>query len=236
MIIVWFCWRKFKMSTKFLFCLLLIVVPNWFFTQDILEKNKNWIKYSKVTIHNNDKKKSKVYYLEKGKPVLIQFFENDSIVSTAEIKNAPVIKEKDTINNTYSSDGLLLRDKDITYFYNDKKQLSAKLAFLSTFKITYQYNKKGLISKQFEKNFNGSLGYLTGSMNSFKYDKCNNIIEEKKKSIRLKNKETTLENYDFKDAVVLNYQYVYNKDCLWTRKYFVDKEGKKTLMSKRLIE
>lgn len=218
------------------FYLLVILAPNLFYTQDILEKNKNWIKYSKVTIYNNDRKKSKVYYLKKGKPALIQFLENDSVISTSEIQNAPIIKERDTINSTYSPDGLLLRDEDLNYVYNDKKQLSAKFALLSTFIITYQYNKKGLISKQFEKNFNGSLGYLVGRMDSFKYDKCNNVTIHKKKVIKLESKDTKFEDYDFKDAIVLKYKYVYNKDCLWIRKYFIDKNGKKTLMSKRLIE
>lgn len=206
-----------------------------FYTQDILEKNKNWIKYSKVTIYNNDRKKSKVYYLKKGKLALIQFLENDSVISTSEIQNAPIIKERDTINSIYSSDGLLLRDEDLNYVYNDKKQLSAKFALLSTFIITYQYNKKGLISKQFEKKFNGSF-YLVGHMNSFKYDKCNNVTIHKTKVIKLESKDTKFEDYDFKDAIVLKYKYVYNKDCLWIRKYFIDKNGKKTLMSKRLIE
>lgn len=215
---------------------LFILTPHLFYSQKVLEENPNWIKYSKVAIINSHSNQTTVYHLKNGKPFLEEIFEDDSLISTTKIDSSIEILEKDTINNTYSSTGNLMRDSEINYFYNDKNQLTAKLGILSLYSLTNYYNKKGLISKQYERQFNGSLGYITGSMNSFSYDKCKNIIENKTKSIRLKDENIILQDYDFKDAVVLNYQYVYNRDCLWIKKYFIDKEGRKTLLNSRLIE
>ena len=239
MIIVWFCWRKFNDNTMkqiSLIILLVLSTPNLLHSQYILETNKNWNKYSKVKIKYHNSNQSILYHLKDGKPDVIEIFENDSVISTT--KNIILTEEKDTINNRYFSDGRIMSDDDFNYFYNDKKQLIAKQGLITKplYNIHYQYNKKGLISKQFEKSFNGSLGYFAGNMDSFKYDKCNNIIIHKTKTIKLKSKDTSLEDYDFKDAIVLKYKYAYNKDCLWIRKYFIDKEQKKTLQSERSIE
>ena len=224
------------MKKILLIILFVLSTTHLLYSQHILENNKNWDKYSKVKIKHGNSNKSILYHLKDGKPDIIEILENDSVISTS--KNKIPIEEKDTVNNRYFPDGRISSDEDFSYFYNNKKQLTFKQGLITKplYNIHYQYNKKGLISKQFEKNFNGSLGYLVGHMDSFKYDKCNNITIHKQKVIKLESKDTKLEDYDFKDAIVQKYKYVYNKDCLWIRKYFIDKNGKKTLMSKRLIE
>lgn len=199
------------MNSRTLTYLLLIIIPNLFYAQDILEQNENWAKYSKVSIRYGKSDEMVVYELENGKPNLAKLYKNDSLVSVSKINPTPEKLEKDSLSDGFTPNINL------------------------DYKIEIKHTKKGLVSEKYQRKFNGSTGYLEEEIVNYSYDQCNNITEEKRNFARLK-KIDQAQTFDSSNKNIIKYRYEYDKDCLWTKKYVLDKQGEKLLVATRKIE
>lgn len=229
-------------------CLILyiLIFPILSYSQELLEDNPNWSKYSKVIEVNPEFKDSKnVYILEGGKVIKTQNFIKDSLVYSETYiydkhNNVEmIIKDlrNDTIklDNQYTFGDLLEYDKDFYYSYNKNGKLVSKWkeGFLPS--ISYSYNETELIDQIVSIELT-SHGFLQRTTSFLKYNKCNNVIEsksviEKIQSISQKNEP------DLDNTKISQYTYKYNnRDCIWTKKYLVENGKKKLISTRKLIK
>lgn len=213
-------------------------------SQEYLENNPNWSKYSKVIeINPSFKDYKNEYSIKNGMVVNKSTFLEDSLVSSIsyvydkhnnvemEINNV----RKDTLNhkNQYHFDDILESDNWFYYFYNEKGELIEKRdkqSFL--FSTYYIYDNKNLIEYT-TNSYVTSNGEWFKTINLYKYDKCENVVESK--SINLKFKTKT-DKSSFDNAIAVKYYYKYKKrDCIWIKKYAIE-NGKKKLITKRILK
>lgn len=210
-----------------------------------LEENPNWVKYSKVIEINPEFKDSREeFILENGKVIQVKNFIKDSLTYSQTLvydkhgNVSMVIRDlqNDTINlnNQYFND-LLDSDKYYYYTYNEKGKLTHKTSgnvFLELGEGFY-YNENGTINKAI--SINRTSNDETYRINTlYKYNKCNNVIEHKsvKEKIKFPIVNTEL---DFENATITQYHYKYNNgNCIWTKKYLIE-NGKKKLISTRIL-
>ncbi|WP_264535377.1 hypothetical protein [Flavobacterium sp. N1736] len=224
-----------------------------------LENNDNLKKYRSVEnkkYFNNKKSAfSSRYILEDGKIKEVETFNKSSLVYKSEYnydlkKNvvSEIIKfniNKGQINDTikysyvYNSSNQLIEKKCLSreYYSNFNSQNlpqtiefpKTKMDSLTSYKVELLYNSFGAVLEQ--KVFSKYEGKSNIEINNYVYDVFKNVIEVKRKSIPEETYPIIIAGgrSKYKEE---KYRYVYNKDNLWIKKYWII-ENKEYLIEKR---
>lgn len=219
-----------------------------------LEKNPNWKKYTTViekTPYGKDYWKTE-YTLKDGQIDTFKTFFKEELRGTFKYvydqhANVSQMIVTDTDKKTktvdlkpkYNSEGEKIENPNVTYLYNQNKQVEKET------------------SKEFEES-KGDEGWTT----SYKYDIIGNIARSEHTNITKTTKQTDVEEFTYDscgNVLTINrsstperiyplirigsrsldqhetFEYEYNDDCLWTKKYLV-KKGKKILLAEREIK
>ncbi len=235
--------------------MLLSNLVNAQFFSRTLEENTNLKKYSSVIeqIHSGRKDYWKFeYVLKNGKVDIFKSFFNDELRSELKLiydENSNLKyeiitfninhgKKMDTIplNATYNQNNLKIEDSNSKYFYNKNNQLLKNVS--NSYKtsngtkgwtIEYNYDNLGNISSSKKTLILDGVENI--DVEEFTYDKCKNIKSIKRKSIPEKEYPIIMIGAKSKHKQEF-FEYEYNSDCLWTKKFLIVND-KKTLIAER---
>lgn len=219
-----------------------------------LEKNPNWKKYTTViekTPYGKDYWKTE-YTLKDGQIDTFKTFFKEELRGTSKYvydqhANVSQMIVTDTdkktktvdFNPKYNSEGEKIESCNTKYSYTPNKQIAKKTSkeFEESigkegWSVSYQYDDKGNIARSEHTNFIKNDRQI--DIEEFTYDSCGNVLtinrsstpERKYPLIGIGGR--SLDQHE-------TFEYEYNDDCLWTKKYLV-KKGKKILLAEREIK
>ena len=220
-----------------------------------LEKNPNWTKYksiikSKLSQNGNGWKyiydlndgtidKLKTYYgTELRAEYELTFDKNQNLERLNNISNLE--NQFVEYNLKYNDLGLKIEDKETKYFYDNANRLTK--SFSKEFEESN--GKKGWSEKYFYNDL-GDLIRLEKTtfikdksqvdIENYIYDDCKNTIQINRSSMPERVYPIVIIGGELKNEVDF-YEYEYNEDCIWTKKYNQIDGVKKLIWERELVE
>lgn len=219
-----------------------------------LENNPNWKKYTTViekTPYGKDYWKTE-YTLKDGQIDNFKTFSKEELRGTfkyvydqhsnvSQMIVTDTDKESKTVDieTKYNSEGLKIKSQNTKYSYNQNKQIAKETSkeFEESigkegWSVSYQYDDKGNIARAERTSFIKNNRQI--DVEEFTYDSCGNVLTIDRSSTPTRKYPLigiggrSLDQHE-------TFEYEYNDDCLWTKKYLV-KKGKKILLFEREIK
>ena len=147
---------------------------------------------------------------------------------------------------TYDDKGMMVDDGEHTYtkFVKGRPMLVTSREYSEDYERGFStvraYNESGSI--RLEKTTFFEEGEKKIRTSTYKYDSCNNVVEVSSRTIiaptftkqKKRKKDKTPPRRPVIEKEV--FEYVYNDDCIWTKKYKVENEEKTLLRERELVK
>nr|WP_297306163.1 hypothetical protein [uncultured Flavobacterium sp.] len=222
----------------------------------ILEKNPNWDKYQvvieKKTINNSEH----VFQLKNGQVSAVKLFYDDELTTefkpnfdeNSNLKSLEIKFPNKSLNEVqlidyelkYNKNGLRIEDNNHKYVFDKHERLIQRFTKLfeeskgtKSWSESYFYNEFGDLIRIEKTSTEKGIQYI--DVEEFVYDDCKNIKQITRNSTPERNYPLIVLGGEIKDKTAI-YEYEYNEDCIWIKKYLVTNDSKALLISRELIK
>lgn len=220
-----------------------------------LENNPNWDKYRSVIKFNSNQKRDSwkyVYKLQDGIIDNVRSYCDSELRAEYELSydknknveslNIKTIDDNQVVkyNLKFNDLGLKIEDNETKYFYDDKNRLTK--SFSKEFEISkgtkgwfesYRYDDIGNLVYLEKTTF--IKGKTQIDIENYFYDACKNTIKINRSSMPERVYPIVLIGGELKNEVDF-YEYEYNEDCIWTKKYKQIDGVKRLIWERELVE
>lgn len=221
-----------------------------------LENNPNWNKYQVVVEKNIKNNSERIFQLQNGKVSVLKTFYNNELnneiklnydeksnIQSLEVKFPnKEAREEDFVDFElkYNKQGLKIEDKNHKYIYDKKNHLIQRFTKLfeesngtKSWSESYFYNDDGDLIRT-EKTVSEK-GIQIIDVECFSYDACKNIIKIQRSSTPERNYPIIILGGEMKNQVEI-YEYEYNEDCIWVKKFVIADDSKTLMVERDLIK
>lgn len=241
---------------KLLFVVLSLVLTHTttYASIPVLEKNANWKKYTSViekTPYGKDYWKTecalkdgqiegfKTFFKEELRGTFKLVYDEHANISQMIVTDTNNKTQTVNLDTKYNSEGLKIENPNVKYVYNQNKQVEKETSkkFEESmgdegWTTSYQYDDNGNIARSEHTDITKTTKQT--DVKEFTYDSCGNVLTINRTSTPERNYPIPMYGGRSLDQHE-TFEYEYNDDCLWTKKYLV-KEGKKILLAEREIK
>lgn len=221
-----------------------------------LEKNPNWEKYQVVIEKNPINNSEHVFQLKNGQVSAVKLFYDDELTTefkpnfdeNSNLKSLEIKFPNKSLNEVqlidyelkYNKNGLRIEDNNHKYVFDKHENLIQRFTKLfeeskgtKSWSESYFYNESGDLIRIEKTSTEKGIQYI--DVEEFVYDDCKNIKQITRNSTPERNYPLIVLGGEIKDKTAI-YEYEYNEDCIWIKKYLVTNDSKDLLISRELIK